>query len=195
MYNINHLNRTYKIDSIKNKMSHSFPSFVPIPEKNKLILNRSCSAFSLDSSKKNVFTDKMNFLFWYADSLHFSVDDKYLISDDMAVFTNGKTICMGIKIIIDDHNVKKTAELTPVLVTPMHLADSIFEIPADYILEVTGNQYIQETPVDSTVMVQIATEDSAIKSIKSPGVSKKKTPAKSTPNKSAVKSPANKRKE
>jgi hypothetical protein len=190
LYKINAAAKTYSADTFINKTNTVFGTLTKLSGKNKIILDHSCSAFTI--TDKNEAIGGMDFLFWYADSLYFVVDEKYLQSDEAALFTNGKTIGMGISVTMQAANAKMVFGLTPSLIEPMHLPDSVFEIPKEYILEASTDQYLKS---DSVIKVEMSRIDSAINPPKPPKAIKNKIPVKSTPKKVAAKSTATKRKE
>lgn len=192
-YHVNPVTKTYRADSLKNKRPNAFPALVKDSRKNTKILNQSCSAFVLDTTAKNAgaFIKNMDFLFWYADSLNFPIDEQYINSDDLGMFTNGKTIGMGLTVTLDLNQNKKTLSLIPISVEPMQLPDSLFEIPRDYILETNPTRY----STDDTLNAAMSKIDSAVNPPKVPREPKKKTPLKPAQKKVSVNSSATGRKE
>jgi hypothetical protein len=189
VYHINTREKTYRFDSINNKHSENLPPLFASKSNNKTILGHHSSAYSTMDTAKTDMAGDFKMMFWYADSLSFPVDEKNMNSDLIA-FTNGKTICMGMFMQLDLGDGAKGFEIKPVLIEPMHLPESVFEIPGDYTLEIvqppmadTAAQY--EAPMPSKPKMNKAAKT----------INKKKLPEKPKNEKLPVKSPANKRKE
>jgi len=195
IYHINPLQKTYSIDTMKAGPASTFPLLVAEPSKNTTILNRHCSAFTVNDKEKMGFMDNMGFLFLYADSLYFPVNEKKLLSDEIALFTNGKTIGMGIAITMQEGGNKKIFGLTPVAIEPMAVPDSLFEVPKDYVLETTYQYLKSDTAVKMAVDSVATIMDSMIRVNTPPKKPVKKTTPKSTKNKAPVKGAATRRKE
>ncbi|MGG9964620.1 hypothetical protein [Ferruginibacter sp. SUN106] len=197
LYKINAVTKTYSADTFINKKNTVFGTLLKLPGKNKTILDHSCSAFTITGNGKNEFMGEMDFLFWYADSLYFTIDEKYLQSDEVTLFTNGKTIGMGISVTTQAGNIKQVFELIPAQVEPMHLPDSLFEIPGDYTVETVDYRTIisDSAITDSAQMMMMKAADSAVKIIAAAEELKKKTPHKPVKNKAGIKSAATRRKE
>jgi hypothetical protein len=135
IYHINTVQRTYTATDMKSGYGGKFPKLVAAPEKNIRLLNYQCNAFIIKSDDNRAVIDYGGFIFWYADSLYFPVSEPDLLTEDIALFTNGKNVGMGItaNIKIEEKNID--AALIPVAVERMPVPDSIFEIPKDYVLE------------------------------------------------------------
>ena len=202
IYHINPFQKTYSVDTMKARPASTFPLLVAEPSKNTTVLNHHCSAFIVNDNDKTGFMDNMNFLFWYADSLYFPVNEKNLLSDEISLFTNGKTIGMGIAITMQEAGNKKIFGLTPVAIEPMALPDSLFEVPKDYVLETTEQYLRADTATmmeaDSAARIMdsvVKAMDSTIRAIDPPKKPVKKSVPKSTKNKAPVKAEAIRRKE
>ena len=184
VYHLNAVDKTYRVDTMIGKTVNTLSALTPLAEKNKVKLGVSTSAFSIkDTSNMNPLGN-MTMEFWYADSLMFPIEEKYLGSDESVLFTNGKTIGMGLIMNFELGESKKTFELEPVLIEPGNLPDSIFEIPGDFVME--------SIVADSIAMVDSTYNTPAPAARK---IIKKKTPAKPTRSKQPVKSNATLRKE
>jgi hypothetical protein len=184
IYHINALKKTYKADTLTNKSVNMLGGQLYPTKKNKMVLNYSCSAFALSDTGK--FGTGMDFLFWYADSLYYPVNEKYLHADEVLLFTNGKTIGMGVAIGSELYGEKIVIGMNPLAVEAISLPDSLFEIPKDYVLE-KYEQYIQ---ADSTVLASDSVArmlDSAVKAVKTP----KKPVKKAVPQSGKKKLPVN----
>jgi len=141
IYDINDSTKSYTAKSLKNKPDMDFISRYNKSGIKKNILGQTCSSFSLvDTTNKGEFFGDMEFIFWYADSLYFIVSEEYLNSDDMIIFTNGKNIGMGMTMKTEDLGKNTFFNLEPVKIEAMPLADSLFELPAGYVLKKTGEQ-------------------------------------------------------
>jgi len=181
---LNSIDKTYRMDSMKGKSPGMMSALDPMKDQNRVILGYHTSAYiPKDTAGMNLFGN-MSLVFWYADSLLFPIDEQFIGSDDIALFTNGKTIGMGLNMNLEIGESKKTFELDPLLIEPGNLPDSIFDIPGDFVMESIVADSI--AMVDTTYTTPAPAEKKIIK---------KKTPAKPARSKQPVKSKTALRKE
>lgn len=135
IYEINDSAKKYSIRQLKSPDNNLFVNYRKT-EMKKMILGQPCSAFSfIDTTEKSDFIGDMDFMFWYADSLFYPVNEKYMHSDDIPIFTNGKNIGMGMTAKMKVIDKATFFDLQPIEIIPMPLADSLFTLPRSYILK------------------------------------------------------------
>lgn len=185
VYHLNAVDKTYRLDSMKGRPSGVMSALNPWKEKDRVISGYHTSAYiPKDTAEMNLFGN-MTMLFWYADSLLFPVDDQLMGSDEIALFTNGKTIGMGLNMSMEFGESKKIFELAPVSIEPGILPVSTFEIPADF-------AFVYDTPViPDSLREEDAFMTDSVTTTPAPPVKKtikKKTPPKPNKSKQTVKS-------
>jgi hypothetical protein len=193
---MNRRKKTYRTDSIAGTKMQRLPSIKYLPEKNKKILGYNCSAYEMADTSNNDFKNGVSFSVFYADSLFYSVKQDYVNIEMTPLFTNGKTICMGIEVKQKNDSQKSAFGLIPILITAEKIPDSIFSL-SDYDLDaitIINTPSLEDSvkqAVDSSVKDIIA----RVKQIEN-GKKKthKKSPSKNTHNQ-PTKSPAIKPKE
>jgi hypothetical protein len=168
LYHLYPLKKTYHLTHLKNKIS-SFPN-LPATTQKKIILNLSCTSFFLKDTAKSEWMGEMDIMFWFADSLYFPVSEEYLTSDEIPLFTNGKTIGMGMNINMPfEGKDKNIFILTPTSIEKGAIPDSIFQIPINYKLlsdnSSTGDSILKDDP-DSFIKTKIEVVDLEMVEIK-----------------------------
>lgn len=193
VYHLNAVDKTYRLDSMKGRPAGVMSALNPWKEKDRVISGFHTSAYiPKDTAEMNLFGN-MTMLFWYADSLLFPVDEQLMGSDDIALFTNGKTIGMGLNMSMEFGESKKTFELEPVLIEPGNLPASTFEIPADFTIELNDTPVIPDSLREEDAFMLDSVKTQTTPPVKK--VIKKKTPPKPNKSKPPVKSNAATRKE
>jgi hypothetical protein len=127
---INTERKNFQTDSLIRRMNKSVRQTFIKTGKTDNILNQHCSEYTFANTAKTEDLENMHYLFWYADSLDFSVQGNLPITSDLFLFTNGQKVGMGLKINDIKHNDK--FELHPISIDTFSPPDTIFEIPVDY---------------------------------------------------------------
>ncbi len=135
LYEIDDSTKSYTVDSIGIKSANSLFSRYQLSGKKKNILQKPCSEFYYIDTVSDDIVRNLDFLFWYADSLYFPVNDKYLGSDEIVMFTNGKNIGMGMAMKMEIFKKETFLNLQPIQIEPRQLADPLFDLPAGYTLK------------------------------------------------------------
>ncbi len=137
-YRINRQTKTYRVDSITaDKDPLMSDNMVLDSSKRRTIIGYSSAAYSLKDSTESSFFGNMEMTSWYADSLFFPLEKAYAGSSETKIFTNGKTIGMGMEMSLSlGKDMKKAFELLPLSITPQLMPDSLFEIPVGFAEEV-----------------------------------------------------------
>lgn len=111
-YHIHPLEKTYTIDSLDRKSPNNFFNSFIKTGKHNTISSHYCSAFAITDTIKDD-NENMHFIFWYADSLYFPINNQYINSSEIFAFTNGKNIGMGMDLSMTSGEEEKNTQYYP----------------------------------------------------------------------------------
>lgn len=148
-YSINRTTKEYSKEKITDQKRSVFPGLSRTPGREKTVLGLRCSAYTGTDSSAPATA-----IAWYADSLHFFFDEKYVTNEMLPVFGNGKNIAMGFE--VNTKKLSRTVHLisTPILIEAKEFPDSLFILPVGYKLK------WEPTQADSTEMASQMVLDS-----------------------------------
>lgn len=176
-YTIKHDSKTYQVDKIEEGKTGDL---VADKSANKILLNQPATAYSvLPKDSSAGFGAKATY--WYADSIFYIVPQQYVSSQDVTMFTNGKNLGLGMYMGLKFGEVTMIVEGKPMSIEPMSLPDSLFIMPADYVLDIPEPDSTVKAEPDSIVKADL--DEIEKKPARKAPV--KKAPAKKAPVKKA----------
>jgi hypothetical protein len=145
----NAIAKTFRKEAMTDSTKAKFLPLISIQGKNKIIHGYVSTAYQASDTSKSDFMTAMHLQPWYADSLFFPVSPSQILYEMVPLFTNGKSINLGMK-------TQMTNDTTPILqfvvqsVTAAQLPDSIFVLPKDYMIE---TRIDHDLDIDSTIAI------------------------------------------
>lgn len=156
----------------------------------KSILNNKCTLFTYFDAGSKDFVQNTTYDLWFTDSLFYSVEEKYLYLDDLALFVNGKGISLESNISSTILGTAVSINSKAVSIEKKTLNDFQFKIPEDYSFA-AGSYYTESDTTNSKVeMADIKLEELKSVPMKLPPSKPKTKTTKKVP-----KSPASKPKQ
>jgi hypothetical protein len=151
LYYINSNNKTYRKENLGDslKITYRMSSLQITPKKNKTILGYHCTAYSGKDTIKSGFSEPMSFTIWYADSLLFGFNKKYLIGNMIPVFGNGSKIGLAFELMLGNDKKRNKMEASLFSIEPSSSPDSFFIIPQDYVAEKMWGQGFDSTKAEA----------------------------------------------
>ncbi|MEP7141999.1 MAG: hypothetical protein ABI707_03965 [Ferruginibacter sp.] len=157
-YKITNRNKTYAIDSLKksgNDIINSQKLMVALPEKNAILLGYKSSAFTIPAAEiRGLPSTNVMATFWYADSLQYKIPEKYTSVQMVPLFTNGSSVGLGIKLVMQmEQNKNDTSEFLVLTIEPKKIPDSLLGLPPGYALASENNAFDENQVTADTTMV------------------------------------------
>ncbi|MEO5893237.1 MAG: hypothetical protein ABIQ31_23505 [Ferruginibacter sp.] len=186
-YKITNKTKTYTIDSFKKSNNDIFASaktLVPVNEKNTSTFGYKSTAYTLPADgQNNLPMANIKVILWYADSMRFQVPEEFASVEMVPLFTNGSTVGLGMKMLMQlEENKNDSSQFTVLAVEPQKIPDSLLALPPDFTLVYSTDNYNQDVISPDTTMV-IASDSVAAPALQlKPAKRSAKKPAGKKPN-------------
>lgn len=157
IYWISDTSKTYYEVLLIKRPFDSITELKPFPEKNKRIMGYNCTAFMLGDSLEatpEMRLPSMHIYMRYADSLFYQVDEKFKNATGIEKATNGTNVGMGMEINIGSDSFMQSIIATPVSIVPGPIPDSVFLVPAGYILK-SEKDFFENNVSEKTEVIDI----------------------------------------
>lgn len=133
-YSISDETKTIWKEKMIDQIPDTFSFWRPVLNGNKIILGYHCSLYEQNFPREDT-TDGIKTFLRYADSLYYSIPDKYICVAKIPLLTNGNKIGLGVEIIFRMGNTEQIVTTTNPFIKEQQLPDSIFAIPSNYNIE------------------------------------------------------------